>query len=210
MIKQLFVASLLFLSLAAKAQFYGVQVGSAFDTPIGQLAYTFKPTVAFHLDVLRFYEDENKTVNFTIGYNTFKPKEEIFYFLTDGEPGYGTTVYSDYKIIPAYLGWMKFFNFSEQMRFGLGFNFGAYFSHFTTESQNGGTSSDISDINAYIAPKTGLSYDFSNYLQINLQAKYNFFAPTGKNDARTPAFNDGRVGTIYRSWSSGLALAYKF
>ncbi|WP_207420302.1 hypothetical protein [Desertivirga brevis] len=210
MIKPFLVACLIFSAFHAKSQSYGLQVGADYDTPVGDFAYTFKPTKAYHLDLLWYSYEKDNTINFTIGTNTFTPKEEIFYFLTNSDQGYGTTVYSDYKIFSAYMGWMRNLNLAERLKLGLGFNFGAYFSHYTTESNGGGSSSDIGDTNVYLAAKSGFSFDLSDHLQLNLQAKYNAFAPTGKNDARTPAFQDNRIGTFNRTWSSGLAIAYKF
>lgn len=208
MIKQLLVIFLLVTTSNAKAQSsYGVQLGADYDVPIGKFSDNYKPVTAYHVDVLWFADEATKTINFTFGYNTFKPKEDIFYFLNTSEEGYGSIVYSDYKAYTAYIGWMRNFALTEKLKVGAGFNLGAYISHYINKGPN--LYEDFGDINAYLAAKTGFSYDVSDHIQLNVQAKYNGFSPTGKNDPRTPMFN-GRIGTVNYTWSSGLAIAYKF
>ena len=209
MIQRVLVLVLLLSNFYVKAQTYGVQVGAAYDSPLGSFAQRYRPVTAYHADFLWIPEESATTVNFTIGYNTFKPKEDIFYFLTKEGEDFGTIVYSDYELYTAYVGGMHNFTLTETLKFGLGFNFGAYFSHYTSGQSKGTISSNIGDTNVYLAAKTGFSYDVSDHIQFNLEAKYNGFSPTGKNDARTPAFN-GHIGTVNYTWSSGVSVAYKF
>ncbi|HEY0055756.1 MAG TPA: hypothetical protein VGB63_10400 [Pedobacter sp.] len=207
--RHILILFIILSSTAVKAQStYGVQVGADYDTPVGSWAHTYKPVVAYHADFLWFADENTKTINFTVGYNTFKPKADTLYFLTKEGEDYGYIVNSDYETYTAYVGWMRNFSLTETFKVGLGFNFGAYFSHYTTSGTAG--SSDMGDINAYLAAKTGVLFDLSNRLQLNVQAKYNGFTPTGKNDPTMPVFNDSRLGTVNYTWAAGLALAYKF
>lgn len=208
MIRFLLTLPLFISSLFVSAQHYGIQVGADYDSPVGHFAFKYKPTQAYHIDILWF--SDNNTINFSLSKNNFKPKEEPFYFLINEGEDYGIEQFSDYKATAAYIGWMHNFPLSEVFKFGLGFNFGVYGSHYTTERYDGvqNYSGDIGDMNVYLAAKTGCSFDLSEKIQLSFQAKYNGFSPTGKNDPSTPAFN-GHIGTVNYTWSTGLALAYK-
>jgi len=211
MIKPLLLFFLLFSSSLLKAQDLGLQVAADYDNPLGEFAYKYQAVPAYRVDLL-WFADDNNVVNFTIGYQSFKPKEDIFYYLLNDGEDYGTASFSNFHVNPVYMGWMHTFSVTEPLRVGAGFNFGAYFSQFTSTSSDKIRNSyeSIGDLNAYLAAKAAISYDLTSRFQLNCQLKFNAFSPTGKNEARYAAFQDNRIGVFNYTWATGFGLAYKF
>ncbi len=92
-----------------------------------------------------------------------------------------------------------------------GLDFGAYFTHYELSTNDPQQNSvyDIHSLNVYGSPKLVLSAALNDFISLNIQGKYNVFAPTGNNNGFTPSY-DSEFGSVYTSWSYGIGISYKF
>lgn len=193
----------------SEAQTWGVQVGVDYDTPLKKLSEVYKPATTFNVSAIQM--DDNSSLEFTLGFINFQPKAEQFYYSTDAGINDGIATFSNFKITSAYIGWQHYFRLHEYISLAAGFNFGAYFSkqESTYVDNRFNSTNNIENTNVYFAPKTGICFNLTPSLLLNLQARYNLFAPTGKRDDLMPMFNSD-LGTVYQSWSTGISIAYLF
>jgi len=197
--------------LSAKAQYfngdsdskYGISIGTDYDTPLGNLAYTFKPAINYNLNLLKHSGDF--TANISFGYHSYKPKMDTFYY-AETNVDYGTAVYQNLTVISAYLGGTYDYPVTDQFKINAGINLGLYATHnvFHTSDFTTDDNEDISSKDVYLAARLGFTCMVTDNAGIGLEAKYNFFAPTGDAD-----FNP-LVGKTYFSWSAGVRLMYNF
>ncbi len=181
----------------------GITLSTDYDVPIGNLAYSFKPAIAYGVHLTTF--NDNFNINYSVGYEVFKPKLDTFYYSV-GAADYGTISYQNFSIFSAYLGPVYNFRAANQFWIFAGLNLGAYYTRYAYQSSDKYVfdNTDLHEKDLYIAPKAGFTFVLSNTLLISLQSKYNFFAPLGKTKYNS------RVGTLYNSLASGITLTYKF
>jgi len=182
----------------------GIGVNIAYDAPVGNLQYTYKPAINYGLNYYKFEDDF--TITAGIGYRIYKPKQDVFYYAV-GDNDYGTITYSDFRSYMGYIGGAYNIEVAEGFKCFGGFNFGLYITKFSLHSVDAlrdATTVIDGEQEIYIAPKLGLAIDLSDDLQLNLQGAYNVFATTGKK-----RWND-RVGTIYSSFTIGSGIIFKF
>jgi hypothetical protein len=207
---------LFFFCLSAKAQYYrseskfSISVGTDYDAPVGNLSYTFKPTLNFNLNLLEHSGDFTGSISF--GYHAYKPKLDTFYYQLsrEGETGspleYGKIHYQEFTAYSLYLGLVYNVDITEQLKVYSGINLGAYYTHLGSYQSDfmGKGDTNFHEQELYIAPRLGFNFMLTDHVGIGLEGKYNFFAPTGKAQ-----YND-RVGTLYNSYATGLRVIYSF
>ncbi|MEO3404408.1 hypothetical protein AAFN85_10920 [Mucilaginibacter sp. CAU 1740] len=182
----------------------GIGLNLAFDAPVGNLQYTYKPAINYNLSYYRFFDHATATVG--IGYRTYKPKQDVFYYAV-GDNDYGTISYSDFRSYIAYLGAAYNIDITDGVKAFGGFNLGCYITKFRFHSADAFVNSDEQidgEQEAYFAPKLGASIDIGDNLQLNFEGAYSIFAPTGKREW------NHRVGTIYSSFNIGSGIVFKF
>jgi hypothetical protein len=204
------VMAMLFSWSAANAQSYrddetkyGISIGSDYDTPVGNLAYTFKPAINYNLNFLQ--QKGDFTANVSFGYHAYTPKMDTFYYAATSTD-YGTAEYKNFTVTSFYLGGTYNYPVSDQFKINAGVNLGAYFTHYYLHQSNFALdeTDDLSEKDIYIAARLGFTYMLNENVGIGVEGKYNFFAPTGS------AEDNDRVGTLYFSWSAGVRLTYIF
>jgi outer membrane protein W len=201
---------------SAKAQYrgssdpeWGLALGSDYDAPVGNLAYSFKPAINYNFSVIRY--SDNFSMNFTAGYHQYKPKQDTFYYALESTqvglgPQYGTIAYGNFTVYSFYLGLNYHLTITDQFKAYCGVNLGAYMTHFIYHSSDllEDDNEDLHEEDLYLAPKLGFTYMLNDNIGLGLEGKYNLFAPTGDKQ-----YND-RVGTLYNSYSAGIRLTYNF
>lgn len=203
------LALLIFMTSDAGAQNrmgddgYALALSTGYDTPVGNLAYTFKPAQTYEFTGMQY--KSGFTASFTLGYHAYKPKQDTFYYAIDSK-NYGTTVYQNFTITTFYLGTAYNLKLSDDLTAYGGINFGIWYSHMVYDAVGiaYGSDADLHEECLYFAPKAGINYLIGDHLAIGLEGKYNSFAPTGEK-----AYND-LVGTIYSSYAATFFLTYNF
>jgi hypothetical protein len=74
------------ISILISASFYsnaqkGLSLSVAYETPLGDLAFIYKPTTSYTLSFLN--DNDIDVWNFSIGYYSFSTKQDTFYYLVD-------------------------------------------------------------------------------------------------------------------------------
>lgn len=182
---------------------YGVSLGTDYDVPVGNFAYTFKPAINYNLNL--FQRVDHLTGSISFGYHKYKPKQDVFYYqVSDTE--YGTVKYQDFPAFSFYLGLTYDLPLGERINLHAGINLGAYYTHlvFLADDYLGGEHDDLHERDVYLAPRLGFTYTLTDSIDIGMEGKYNFFAPGGHSE-----YGD-RVGTLYNSYSAGVRLIYNF
>jgi len=199
----------IFCCSSVKAQFnnsdsnYGISIGTDYDTPIGNLGYTFKPALNYNVNLFKHSGDFTASVS--IGYHVYKPKQDTFYYAATATD-FGTAVYQNFTVVSFYLGGTYDYPVTDQFKIYGGVNLGLYNTHLAFHSVDFlvDDTEDLHEQDLYFAPRLGFTYMFDDNVGIGLEGKYNFFAPTGKKQF------DDRIGTLYNSWSAGIRLTYNF
>ena len=188
----------------------GIQVGVDYDNPLNKLGSTYKPAVSPNFSLL-FSQFDNFTANITAAYFVYQPKAPEFNYLTDDGENYRTDIYSAYKSKALYVGFLYHLGLGKHIKASAGLNFGAYFTHYELSTNDPQQNSvyDIHSLNVYGSPKLVLSAALNDFISLNIQGKYNVFAPTGNNNGFTPSY-DSEFGSVYTSWSYGIGISYKF
>lgn len=182
---------------------YGLIIGGDYDKPLSDLGYYYKAAPAFDIGLLRYAG--NFTFGVNIGYHQYQPIQATSFY-TDSISSISTSI-SNYTTVSFYLSAIYNVNLTDDVRFFLGGNFGVYYNHYTsseTDSDTYSDSFDTRDEDIYIAPRAGFSFRIADALDLNLQAKYNLFTPTGN-------VNDNPdVGHFYKSFATGISFTYRF
>jgi hypothetical protein len=184
--------------------FYGISIGSDYDVPVGNFAYTFKPAINFNLNLQHQYGDFTTSVSF--GYHVYKPKMDTFYYAVTNAD-YGTEVYQNFPVYSFYLGGAYNLKLADQLKVYGGIDFGVYLTHYQVESNDftEDSNQNLHQEDLYMAARLGFTYMLTDHVGLGLEGKYNFFLPTGSTDDY-----DSMVGTMYNSWSVGVRLIYNF
>jgi len=181
---------------------YAIAVSTDYDVPLGDLGTIYKGAPAFNLNLLTYRGDF--TFNAGLGYHSYQPKSDSLIY-DDGSGGYGSVSYKPFSVVSIYAGAAYNLQVDEGLRFYLGANIGAYYTHFSFESsdQFGGASADISEQEVYLAPKFGFHWMLNSNVGVGLEAKYNLFSPSGNSQ------DNARVGIVYKSYAVGATLIFK-
>jgi hypothetical protein len=213
--KIILISFLITLSFSSSAQ-KGVSLSVDYEIPLGELAFVYKPTTSYTFSFLS--ADDDKIWNFSIGYYSFIAKQDTFYYLV-GENNYGIATQSNYSIIPLYVGLASKIRLSDKIDFLPGIDLGYYYVWYKYTSRDPmiedsySTVINVSGSNiegkGVLSPKVGLSYKFTEALELKFQSKYNIFFSLGSQDSESIYYNPN-VGTYNISWSNGLSLIYNF
>jgi hypothetical protein len=180
---------------------YGISMNVDYDAPTSDLGNIYMRAPAYNLSLL--YYRSGFTFNATLGYHVYKPKQSAFYY-DDGSGGFGTVTYDNYPVYAVYAGGAYNLQLDELFRVYAGLNFGLYFTHFAYHAvdQFSESTADLNEQQVYIAPKAGFTYMINYHLGVGMEAKYNFFSPSGNSETNP------LVGTVYRSYAFGVVLTY--
>lgn len=172
--------------------------GAAYDAPLGDFGQVFKPAINYNVSLLNYFEDF--TVGLTLGYHSYKPKDDI-----SNDTGDETTDFfenKNFKVYSAYLSGVYNINLADDFRVFLGANLGTYHtqsavSYIVDDIE---TTSSTSQTQLYTAPKLGVTFPVSSSFGISVEAKYNvFFAGSSA---------DGSSSSV-KTFSGGVNLNFK-
>lgn len=182
---------------------YGIIIGGDYDKPLSDLGEFYKPAPAFDIGVLKYVGDFTFSLN--LGYHQYQPIQATSFY-ADSISSVSSSI-SNYSTISYYFGAIYNIALSDNVKFFFGANFGIYYNHYSSSDSADGEvtdSSDTHDEDLYIAPRGGLSFKLSDALDLNLQAKYNLFSPTGNT------YDNPDVGHFYKSFATGISFSYRF
>jgi hypothetical protein len=187
---------------------WGVALNAGYDVPSGNLGTIYKAAPTFGISVL--HNLGNFTYNITIGYVSYKPKLDTFYN-DEADHTAGYIKYGSFSSIEFFAGAAYNFAISDQAKFYLGLNIGSYYNHFAYDANDGIGDENVADNyseQSYIAPKVGIQFPVSDYLNLGIEAKYNFLlsSSSGSGDA----YDYGYSTTVYKSFSGNIQLIYNF
>lgn len=182
---------------------FAVAAGSYYDSPLGSLAATFKPAIGYTVNVL-YYRD-NFVAGVGIGYHSYSPKQDVFYY-DDGSSGVGTTVWQNLPVYSLYLGAAYNVQVNNLFNAYIGADFGVYYTNYAYHSvdQFSDMTANIYAENLYAGPKAGVNFLVNQHVTAGIEAKFNVFTPSGNSNS------DPFVGTVYKTYSVGVALGYRF
>jgi len=187
---------------------WGIRFSGGYDVPQGDLGSTFKAAPTFEFSVIRNLG--NFTFNTTIGYQSYKPKQDtVWQDPTDHTQGYDH--YSSLSTLKIFAGAAYNFSFSDAAKFYIGLNIGSYYNFFNFDSTDGvgdEVAGNSSGEASYLAPKLGLNFSLNDNISIGIEGRYNFTfqSSSGSGDA----YDAGYATTTTRSFSGHVALNYNF
>jgi hypothetical protein len=187
---------------------WAISLSGGYDVPTGNLGTTFKAAPTFSFSVLRNYGDF--TFNTTIGYVSYKPKMDTFYFYGN-DPTQGYVQYGNFSSLEIYAGAAYNVHVADNAKIYFGVNIGTYYNFFSYTSNDGAgdiSTSNTTESQSYIAPKIGVDFMVSDNLSLGVEAKYNFMmsSDSGTGDA----YDSGYSTTVNKSFSGNVALTYHF
>ncbi|WP_091152220.1 hypothetical protein [Mucilaginibacter pineti] len=181
--------------------------GAAYDAPLGDFGQFFKPAVNYNVSLLNYFEDF--TVGLTLGYHSYKPKDQISYDTGDATDGTTDVIdisvaYKNFKVYSAYLSGVYNINLADDFRVYLGANLGTYhtqsaFSYIVDDVE---TTSSTSQTQLYTAPKLGVTFPVSSSFGISVETKYNVFFAGSSADGSS-------FGSSVKTFSGGVNLNFK-
>ena len=186
---------------------WGISIIGGYDVPTGDMGTTFKAAPTFGVSVKHNYGDF--TFNANIGYVSYKPKLDTFYYdPTDKTAGY--IKYDNFSSLQFYVGAAYNIAISDQAKFYFGIDLGSYYNYFSYVS-NAGLGYDAassSNEESYFAPKLGINFMLNDNLSLGIEGKYNFLfsSSSGSGDA----YDYGYTTTTNKSYSGNLVLTYNF
>ena len=162
------LSALIFLSLNLSAQ-HILSLDISYSSFLDAREPVYNPSLGLNFE----YERDN--FFYGIGYISFKPKADTFYFIDDGSPsGYGTASFENYITVPLYLGRNFPINLGDKFIIKPGLQLGLNYIKYEYDYQN--SYSDVGSTYAgstiSITPRIGFSYTFNESWQIYLITKY--------------------------------------
>ena len=185
---------------------------SGLESPMGQMYWVYTPAASYTLSYAVHRDTKRGTLSkgVSIGYFSFSPKSDIFYYLF-GDNEYGTVKYSNYSVVPITLSLQAHRTLGKKMEFLYGLDLGYNFVRFTIEDKNPYaevTSSNIEGKGA-VALKTGLNFLLSEHLGIMYQPKFNTLFSIGSTNSSSPQYNSN-VGSFDIIFSNHLGVFIRF
>jgi hypothetical protein len=187
---------------------WGISLSGGYDAPTGDLATTYKWAPDFAVSVLHNYGDF--TFNATIGYVSYKPKLDTFYY-DNTDPGAGYVKYSNFRALQFYVGAAYNIALTEQAKLYVGVNLGSYYTHFSFNANDGLGDEYVGDETvgqSYIAPKLGFNFLLNDNVTLGLEAKYNFLLSSSSGTGDT--YDYGYTTSVSKTYSGNIVLTYNF
>lgn len=187
---------------------WGISLNAGYDVPTSDLAASFKSAPTFGISLL--HNIGSFTFNATIGYVSYKPKLDTFYYdETDHTAGY--IHFNNFSSFEFYAGAAYNIPLGEQAKLYVGLNVGTYYTHFAYDSNDGAGYEDAADTYneaSYVAPKVGITFMLSDNISLGVEGKYNFqiSSSSGSGDA----FDLGYTTSVNQSYSGNVVLTYNF
>ena len=200
----LFYFSLLLIAINANAQDEerGITLVASYEMPLHGFHCTFDPAPGFSVHFTKWRE--NTTIGGNIGFQLFKPKEEIFYYLY-GANEYGTASFGKYGIIPLMFEYAYHKRFTENIALNAGAEIGLYYTwhHYNFQDPDQHLEGDAIEGKGALSPRAILEFMIDEQFSVTVRSKYNFIL--GAQELGMVANQ-----TITTTFSNGLGLSYKF
>lgn len=193
----------------------GPSIAADYEMPLGGLGEIYNPTISYTLNHISYKDNSNPVWNISLGYYKFKPKEDFFVEQN------ATSHYSDYTVIPLYIGISHDIKASDAVSILPGFDMGYFYTWYNYEIKikeldwvHGGyiTSSiggDEIQGRGVLSPKLNVLIKISPTIHLQLRTKYNLFFALGSSDSGSVNYNSS-VGQVNHSMSHGGAIVFFF
>lgn len=179
---------------------FALSLSTAYDSPLGGFAGTFKPAPAVNLNAL--YYLDNFVADVGVGYRSYSPKQAVFYY----DDGAGSITWDSFPVYSVYLGGAYNIQVNNLFNAYAGADFGVCFTDYSYHSVDQFT--DITAViyaeNLSVSPKVGANFLVNTHVGIGIEGKFNIFTPTGSSDT------DPFVGTVYKTYALGVLATYRF
>lgn len=187
---------------------FGIRFGADYEIPGNHLRDNYNANTSYNLGLLKF--SDRLTWGINMSYRRFDPKQAVV--VTEISPVQQTTdTYSSYSTFLLYVSIAYNRHLGDRVTAYGGINLGgAYTSSGYAYSDN--TTNfyfDGGGKQTYFAPRLGLSYALTNYVDLDFHAAYNMFIQGALSYNSRTGF-DGGAPTTYSSVTAGAGIVYKF
>ncbi len=191
---------------------WGIAFGGGYEVPTGDMAASFKGAPVFHISAVHNLGDFTFTA--TIGYASFKPKQDTSFVYVDNEQ-VGYIKYGNYSSLQIYAGVAYNIAIADQAKLYIGADFGSYYNFLSVSAGSTDPSSgeDVSATSSsqsagYIAPKLGINFILSSNVLLGIEGKYNYqlTSESGTGDA----FDSGYKTDVTKTYTIGASLTFLF
>jgi hypothetical protein len=184
----------------------GLHIGAFYDLPGSKLA-DYKASPGLTIGYVHYFEKVTFSINFA--YRSFKPKVPVDVEDIDAAHQSITTT-SPFTTYMAYLSLVYNLQLSDRLKAYGGANAGmAYTStNYSYVNDSSNFYFDNSGKQIYAAPKIGIGYAFSNYLELDVHAAYNVYSQGAIEYDNSTIL--GASAATYSSISVGAGLVFKF
>jgi hypothetical protein len=201
--KIVFLVAALALSKTLSAQMeIGVQ--TAYETPIDEMKWIFKPTQSFALTVMKTDKERRHRSAFggSLGYARFTPKQDLFYYLVNDDE-LGTVHYSDYTIYRLAGNIRHDFILGKRIELSLGAELGYHYVKYSYQSDDAYISDGGTTIDSRVAaaPYGGVGLVLTKHISLSLQTRY--LVTLSANGER----KDDIVNVI---WANSFGINFRF
>jgi hypothetical protein len=195
--KNSLIAVLLLITVTTGWSQIDVSLQTNYEVPFDELKWVYKPGVNYLLSVSKTdkYKKKRTAWGGTLGYSSFKPKEDIFYYLVN-ENEIGTIAYEEYQTLQIFLHGRRDFILNKNLEFFIGADIGYIHAMFSYYSADAYIVEDATNIEGRlaIAPNLGLNFVLTDRLGVFIQSRY--IASVAETDIQNNVLNYSLSGGV--------------
>jgi hypothetical protein len=186
---------------------WGISFSAGYDGPTGDMRSYYSGAPAYSFSILKNWN--GFTFNGTVGYVSYKPKQDTSYIDVDGTQ-VGYVKYDNYNSLEFFVGGAYNIPAADIANLYIGLNVGAYDNSFKYEvnTLEGNTSASTSGMMGLVAPKIGLNFMISSHFTFGIEGRYNFQFGSSKANADTDGY--GYSAQSVKTYTVSGLLSYYF
>jgi hypothetical protein len=186
---------------------WGLSVSGGYEGPTGPMRSYYGGAPALSVSLLKNWN--GFTFNGTVGYASFKPKQDTAYIDVDGTQ-VGYVKYYNYNSLEFFVGGAYNIPVADVATLYVGLNVGAYSNSakYDVNTVEGNTSASVSGTTELVAPKIGLNFMIDNHFTFGIEGRYNFQFGSSKTSAETDGY--GYSAQSIKTYTVSGVLSYFF
>ena len=186
---------------------WGLAFSGGYDGPTADMRSTYKGAPAYSISLIHNWN--GFTFNTTIGYVSYKPKQDTAFIDVDGTQ-VGYIKYGNFNSLEFFIGGAYNIPVADVANLYLGLNIGSYYNSFQYDVStiSGNTDANTTGEAQFVSPKIGLNFIISNHFAFGVEGRYNFEFGSYKSGDSTDGYSYS-PGNIKTYTVSGV-LSYYF